>query len=498
MNLPEHDPIGMLALGDALESQLGLRTLLDACPAPSHRWFNDQRHKVLSLALDAIDRGEIDHDQASIMEYLSRVRWLDALDALKGKPIKITPGCGIGDTALAGASIASLMSDAATARMGPMVYGTPAKVAVMLRNIATRKLVMEELTKHLTALSKVAVTDDAGPILATLGDFVRTSVPCVGEKSIGGALGTAIANAEREAVLKLSGKSRLATWGLPSLDSGVPLKRGGMYVLSASPGGGKTSLALQSAYATAQRLGKRSVAYLSMEMSAESLALKLACRETRIPSRQAEDDWGSLTGPDQCELRRLQAAWETQGGMWVRDSDAGAQTLASTASWVRSQQAKHGGLELLIVDYLGLLSGSANQQNPVAVTAEITKGLKQLALSEKIAIILLAQINREGRKPGKNDPPGFSPIPRVEFLLGGSSIESDADAVIFLHKLEKDGDALAVRIDAIIDKNRNGKPHVTNQLWFYGKYQHFQDVEQQPPRPSVDHEQRMKDAEEFF
>ena len=65
-------------------------------------------------------------------------------------------------------------------------------------------------------------------------------------------------------------------------------------------------------------------------------------------------------------------------------------------------------------------------------------------------------------------------MPRMEDLLGGSSIESDADGIVFLHPLQAEGEVR--RIDAIVAKNRRGPFPVSSPLWFFGKYQFFQDA----------------------
>ena len=82
-----HHDVGLIVLGDALDNRANLDLLLEACPSPLHRWFHDQRHRVLALALDAIAAGTVQHDQGAVLAYLSRIRWQDALDAIKGKPL---------------------------------------------------------------------------------------------------------------------------------------------------------------------------------------------------------------------------------------------------------------------------------------------------------------------------------------------------------------------------------------------------------------------------
>lgn len=474
-----HVGIGLLVLGDALESKSNLHAFAECCQAPSHRFFGDQRQKILSFAVDAMERGEIPHDQGAAMEYLSRIRWQDALDALKGKPLVLTAGQDVGETAMVGIQCAALLSDAAGARLtgSGLTYGPPMRAARMLRHLADRVMLLDKLALTSSALAKVSVTEDATPIITGLADLLRDSGTTAGERSIGEALTSALGVAAREAELRAKGQGNPATWGIPSLDQSLPLRKGRFYVVGGRPGGGKTSLAIQAAHVTAKRLGRRSVAYLSLEMSSEELSLVLACRDAKVPRTQAQESWETLLEADRQALHELATAWGASGSMWLRDSSAGPQTVAHVGAWIRSQRSRHGALELVVVDYLGLIKGSNPKQFLIDRVSEITATLKQIALAEGVAIILLSQLTREGRKPPRSADGKMEadPVPRVEDLYGGGSIESDADGVVMLHPIEREG--AERRIDAIIAKNRRGPFPVTLPLWFFGQWQHFQDVQ---------------------
>jgi replicative DNA helicase len=474
-----HDALALLALGDALGSRKDLHALYEACPAPLRRWVSDQRHKVLTLALDAIHRGEIPHDDGAVIDYLSRVRFSDAMDAIKGKPLVMIAGTSDGDTALDAGRVMSLMSDAHGSRHtgAATIYGNPQRVASMLRCVSDRQRFLAEMDRTALALAKVSIMEDAGPILAPLASLMRTGAASSVDRSLGDALRAAIGTAERVSDDK---GTQGMTWGLKSLDEAIPLRPGRMFVLSAQPGGGKTSLGMQSAHATSTALGNRSVAYLSLEMAASELALALACREVQVPRKQAQERWATLHPDDQRELRDLADRWEAEGALWIRDASAGAVTASEVASWIRTQRQRHGTLQLVVVDYLGLISASNPRHQLTEKTSEITRTLKQLALAEGVAIILLAQLTREGRKSprGANaSPDDPAPVPRMEDLLGGSAIESDADGIVLLHPIQRTGETR--RVDAIIAKNRRGPFPLTFPLWFNGKYQYFFDAEKE-------------------
>ena len=257
-------------------------------------------------------------------------------------------------------------------------------------------------------------------------------------------------------------------------------------------------MALQAAHATSCALGHRSVSFLSLEMDGEQLATILACRDAVIPTKTVLEKWETLTEQDRHDLRQYAAKWTEQSSMMIRDSRSGAMTSESIAAWIRTaKNREHGALELVVIDYLGLVKPTNSRQMLGERVAEITRTLKQIALSEQVCIILLAQITREGRKPargadGKNQP---DPEPRVEDLYGGSAIESDADAVLFLHPLP--GQAGDWRpVNAILAKHRHG-PTSTTQLAFFGEHQHFQAITKNARQP-IDHDARMRQAEGLF
>jgi replicative DNA helicase len=235
-------------------------------------------------------------------------------------------------------------------------------------------------------------------------------------------------------------------------------------------------LAIQAAHSTAKNLGRRSVAYLSLEMSSEELATVLACRDAKVPRDKVANAWETLIEADRQALHQLAREWQKSGSMWLRDSTAGPQTVAHVGAWIRSQRARHGALELVVIDYLGLIKGSNPKQFLTDRTTEITSTLKQIALAEGVAIILLSQLTREGRKPPRSADGKIEadPVPRVEDLYGGGSIEADADGVVMLHPIDREG--LERRVDCIIAKNRRGPFPITLPMWFYGKWQHFQDA----------------------
>jgi replicative DNA helicase len=119
-------------------------------------------------------------------------------------------------------------------------------------------------------------------------------------------------------------------------------------------------------------------------------------------------------------------------------------------------------VELLIVDYLGLLLSGERGQSRYEETTLISSGVKALAKELRVPVLLLAQLNRasvrEGRAPGLAD------------LRDSGALEQDADAVVLLHKDGEDANPQPVR--AIVAKNRNG-PAGAIDLLFWPQFTRF-------------------------
>jgi replicative DNA helicase len=209
------------------------------------------------------------------------------------------------------------------------------------------------------------------------------------------------------------------------------LRGGGVYVLAARPGAGKSSLAQFIGLHHAQRHGP--VLMLSLEMPDTEVTDRALCSLGRID--YAAIQTGKLEG-DQWE-RLTEACDRAQQLRFYVDS----QTELRLAD-IRAKARQVRGLSLLIVDYLQLCAGSGDNRN--AEVEAISRGLKSLAKEMGVPILLLSQLNREvERRPGKE--------PMLSDLRDSGAIEQDADVVVFLWPYE---DGL---VACKLDKNRQGK-----------------------------------------
>lgn len=229
---------------------------------------------------------------------------------------------------------------------------------------------------------------------------------------------------------------------------------GRMYVFGARPGVGKSALAAQAAYTLA--LGG-AVIFATMEMDKAEVY-------GRILSQQAEVYYGGLKATASDFIRAREEAWTANEVRDIRVIDKGTQSVASIRSAVRSVQ-RETPVAGVVVDYIHLMTASGGaSQNEVNRIAEITRGLKQLAMDFKIPVIALSQLNRN--VSGRIDPK-----PTLADLRGSGSIEQDSDVVIFLYRdTEVSGRNQDQVINVHVGKNRQGPSNVDLELVWQGDF----------------------------
>ncbi len=237
--------------------------------------------------------------------------------------------------------------------------------------------------------------------------------------------------------------------GIGLLDSTITgLNRSDLIVLAARPGVGKTSFGLNIAR-HASVVSKRRVAFFSLEMSREQLASRLLSTEasvegTKLRSGDLNDD----------EWTRIIEAGDILGRAELYFDDAPGITVPQMKAKVR--RLKH--VDLVIVDYLQLMSGGKKSDNRVNEISDITRNLKIMAKELDVPVIAMSQLRRPTERT-KDHRPGLSE------LRDSGSIEQDADIVIFLHReaynaaseggeVTEDMDTSAAQI--IVAKNRHG------------------------------------------
>lgn len=243
--------------------------------------------------------------------------------------------------------------------------------------------------------------------------------------------------------------------GFTDLDKMTTGFHGGeMIVIAARPSMGKTSLAMNIAEHVALDL-KLPVGVFSLEMSADSLVLRMLCSRARVNLRDIRE--GFLAERDFPKLTAV--AGKMAAAPLFIDDTAGLSILQLRAKARRMHQ-QHD-IKLFVIDYLQLLRSTAKRaENRQQEIADISQGIKALAKELKVPVIVLAQLNRELEKRGPGEKPKLSD------LRESGSIEQDADLVGLLYKpkmgKEDDEDPGeqpnydAVPVNLLIAKQRNG------------------------------------------
>ena len=247
------------------------------------------------------------------------------------------------------------------------------------------------------------------------------------------------------------------------------LQSSDLIIIAARPGLGKTSLALNIAQYLAVRENKISGVF-SLEMSAHQLAMRLLCSEARVDSHKmrsgylSKEDWKALAKA----TSRL-----SQVQMFIDDTPG--ITILEMRSKARRLKAQHG-LDLLIVDYLQLMSGASNGRNRTEnrqqEISNISRSLKGLAKELDIPLIAISQLSRAPEQRRGDHRPQLSD------LRESGSIEQDADVVLFIYrhdfyKREEDLDEEDSYAQIIIGKQRNG-PVGTIKLAFVDQWTRFE------------------------
>lgn len=251
------------------------------------------------------------------------------------------------------------------------------------------------------------------------------------------------------------------------------LHKGEMIVIAARPSMGKTSLAMNIVeHAVLEQ--KLPVAVFSLEMTAESLVLRMLCSIARLNLRNIrsgfmhETDFPKLTS----------AAGRLASAPLFIDDTAGLSILQLRARARRL--AQQHGIKLFVIDYLQLLHSTArrSQDNRQQEIADISGGIKALAKELDVPVIVLSQLNREPEKRERGAEPKLSD------LRESGAIEQDADVVGLLYKPgkadddESDGtfeEPEAVPVNLLIAKQRNGPTGDVN-LTFLKLYTRFENA----------------------
>jgi replicative DNA helicase len=250
------------------------------------------------------------------------------------------------------------------------------------------------------------------------------------------------------------------------------LQKGELIIIAARPSMGKTALAINIAQNAAIN-HKATVAVFSLEMSKESLLRRMLASQAWVDQQKLQK--GFLGREDHDKLTN--ALGQLVESRLFIDDTAGI-SLAEMRAKARRLKQNAGGLDLVVVDYLQLMSatvpssGKRNYENRTQEVSAISRGLKALAKELNVPVVALSQLSRAGVQRKDDHRPLLSD------LRESGSIEQDADVVAFIHRdsyYSRDEEMTKeerAKSEIILAKQRNG-PTGTVHLNFIARFTRF-------------------------
>jgi len=320
--------------------------------------------------------------------------------------------------------------------------------------IVAQKYIQRELIRVSTEIQNRSFDDSID--VTELLDFSENELFQIAEGNIKREV-SPINMVIKEAIKEIeeAGKREDALVGIPSgftkldrLTSGW--QKSELIIIAARPSMGKTALALSMARNMAIDHDKK-VAIFSCEMSSIQLVNRLIIAETDIPGekikngRLSEEEWKQLD----IRIKKL-----VQAPIFIDDTPA--ISIFELRAKCRRLMAQHK-LDIVIVDYLQLMSGPENAGSREQEVSNISRSLKSIAKELNVPILALSQLNRSVEMRGGMKRPLLSD------LRESGAIEQDADMVVFIHRQDKfgiltfeDGSSTKGIAEIILAKNRNG------------------------------------------
>ena len=245
------------------------------------------------------------------------------------------------------------------------------------------------------------------------------------------------------------------------------LQKSDLLIIAGRPGMGKTGFLLGT-MRNAALIHKKHVAMFSMEMSNEQLLQRMIAMDTRIDTQRLrsgrlnDNEWDIFT-----------QALETYDKATIFLDDTPAITPLALRTKCRRLHLEFG-LDLVIVDYLQLMSGDIRTDNRVQEVSNISRNLKVLARELDVPVLAAAQLSRAvEHRPDKR--------PQLSDLRESGSLEQDADIVMFIHRDPmSDDQTTRNKAEMIVAKHRNGPTHNGIGMVFIEELAKFENAARSP------------------
>lgn len=371
----------------------------------------------------------------------------------------------------------SLENDQQLDAAGGFVY-----LAEMMRNtpsaaniIAYAKIVRERaVTREMISVANEiadAGFDTQGRTSADLLDFAETKVFQIAEaranksegpESINSVLEKTVDRIEKLYQLPNDGVTGVST-GFSDLDKMTAgLQKSDLIIVAARPSMGKTTFAMNLAENAAMTEDKPALIF-SLEMPSEQLMMRMLASLGRID--QTKIRTGQLGDEDWARLSSAMGLLIEKGKMFI--DDAAGLTPTDVRSRARRIARDHGGLSMIMIDYLQLMRAPQFADNRTLEIAEISRSLKALAKELQVPVVALSQLNRSLEQRSDKRPINSD-------LRESGSIEQDADLIMFIYRDEvyHDNSEFKGMAEIIIGKQRNG-PIGRVPLTFQGQFSRF-------------------------
>ena len=263
--------------------------------------------------------------------------------------------------------------------------------------------------------------------------------------------------------------------GISALDKVITgLNKTDLIIVGARPGMGKTSFALNIARNAAVN-SKKTVCFFSLEMTRDQLAQRMLSNEASIESEKLRT--GELTTDEWTRL--VQAGTQLSQASIYFDETPGITVPEMKA---KLRRVNGGRVDLVVIDYLGLMQSARKTENRVQEVSDITRNLKAMAKELGVPVVACAQLSRGTETKGKSHKPALAD------LRESGSIEQDADIVMFIYRenyyrsetednVSPENMPDPNKAEIIVAKNRHGSVD-TVELYWDGKFTRFasQDV----------------------
>ena len=405
--------------------------------------FYGERHKRIFEAISHLARVNEPYDSIMVHDYLSRV---GQLTAAGGEEYLIT-------------------INQSTANFFNLInYAEKVREMSIYRQLISSANHMLNLAYHPKKQSVTEILDTIESDIFRIGESFARGTSKTGPQRIDDVLANVVTQLD---------EIRLRPQGLIGLDTGfiglnnktLGFQNGNLIILAARPAMGKTALALN--FAQSALMSNKSVVIFSMEMPAESIAMRMLAAWGSIDMRRImsadmnEDEWGRfMNGVTLLQDKHL----------YIDDrSDLSPSEVRATCRRIAKNHPD--GLGFVLIDYMQLMRVPGMGENKVNEMSEISRSLKALARELNCPVVALSQLNRKvEERPNKR--------PLISDIRESGQIEQDADLILFVyrhHYYYPDKDDIKHLAELIIGKNRQGERGKV-PLKFLGEYARFEDL----------------------